>query len=122
MVPVRWRGAQCRATEGACHPPWFSGLLGRYLTTQLPQAASVATVETLEVDRQLGKLRIEHPGVRVADGWFEDYRRKLAAFELRMDGPKARGFSLPCQNPIGPLQKIRTCSPCTSKPANQQPK
>ena len=69
----------------------FSGLLGRYFTTQLPQAASVATVETLEVDRQLGKLRIEHPGVRVADGWFEDYRRKLAAFELRMDGPKVRG-------------------------------
>src|SRR5262249_31264836 len=56
----------------------LSGLLGRYLTTQLPLAASSATVETLEVDRQLGKLRIEHPGVRVADGWFEDYRRKLA--------------------------------------------
>jgi hypothetical protein len=69
----------------------LSGLLGRYLTTQLPQAASVATVETLEVDRQLGKLRIEHPGVRVADGWFEDYRRRLAAFELRLDGPKVRG-------------------------------
>ncbi len=68
-----------------------SGLLGRYLTTQLPQAASTATVETLEVDRQLGKLRIEHPGVRIADGWFEDYRRRLAAFELRLDGPKVRG-------------------------------
>ena len=69
----------------------FSGLLGRYLTTQLPQAASTATVETLEVERQLGKLRIEHPGVRIADGWCEDYRRKLAAFELRLDGPKVRG-------------------------------
>ncbi len=66
----------------------MSGLLGRYLTTQLPQAASSATVETLEVDRQMGKLRIEHPGVRVADGWFEDYRKRLAAFGLRLDGPK----------------------------------
>ncbi len=70
-----------------------SGLLGRYLTTQLPQAANVATVETLEVDRQLGKLRIEHPGVRVADGWFEDYRRRLAAFELRLDGPQRKTAS-----------------------------
>jgi Fe-S-cluster-containing hydrogenase component 2 len=66
----------------------LSGLLGRYLTTQLPQAANSATVETLEVDRQMGKLRIEHPGVRVADGWFEDYRKRLAAFGLRLDGPK----------------------------------
>ncbi len=65
----------------------LSGLLGRYLTTQLPQAASVATVETLEVDRQLGKIRIEHQGARVADGWFEDYRRRLAGFEARLDGP-----------------------------------
>jgi Fe-S-cluster-containing hydrogenase component 2 len=81
----------------------LSGLLGRYLTTQLPQAANVATVETLEIDRQLGKLRIEHNGVRVADGWFEDYRRRLAAFELRLDGPQRPGSTraLPAPTAFG---------------------
>ena len=68
----------------------LSGLLGRYLTTQLPQIASVAAVETLEVDRQLGKLRIEHPGVRVADNWFEGARRRLATFEQRFLVPSVR--------------------------------
>ena len=69
----------------------ISGLLGRYLTTQLPQAASTAIVETLEVDRQLGKLRIEHPGVRVADSWFEEARRRLLAFEARYTPIAVRG-------------------------------
>jgi Fe-S-cluster-containing hydrogenase component 2 len=63
----------------------LSGLLGRYLTTQIPERASTAAVETLDVDRQLGRLRKAHPGVRVADGWFESYRRRIAAFERRLD-------------------------------------
>ena len=79
----------------------LSGLLGRYLTTQLPQAASVATVETLEVDRQLGKIRIEHQGARVADGWFEDYRRRLTAFETRVDGPRATKKGEPVPHSVG---------------------
>jgi hypothetical protein len=60
-----------------------SGLLGRYLTTELPERASTAAVETLEVDRQLAELRAQHPGVRVADGWFEGYRRRIAHWDKR---------------------------------------
>jgi hypothetical protein len=61
-----------------------SGLLGRYLTTELPERASTAMVETLEVDRKLAELRKLHPGVRVCDGWFEGYRRKVANWERRL--------------------------------------
>jgi Fe-S-cluster-containing hydrogenase component 2 len=64
----------------------ISGLLGRYLTTELPERASTAMVETLEVDRRLAELRSAHPGVRVADGWFENYRRRVALWERRLAG------------------------------------
>jgi Fe-S-cluster-containing hydrogenase component 2 len=64
----------------------ISGLLGRYLTTELPERASTAMVETLEVDRKLSELRSAHPGVRVADGWFENYRRRVALWERRLNG------------------------------------
>jgi Fe-S-cluster-containing hydrogenase component 2 len=64
----------------------ISGLLGRYLTTELPERASTAMVETLEVDRKLAELRHAHPGVRVADGWFEGYRRRVANWEKRLIG------------------------------------
>ncbi len=63
-----------------------SGLLGRYLTTELPERASTASVETLEVDRKLAELRAQFPGVRVADGWFEGYRRRVANWEKRRGG------------------------------------
>jgi len=63
-----------------------SGLLGRYLTTELPERASTAMVETLEVDRLLAVLRSAHPGVRVADGWFETYRRRVSLWERRLAG------------------------------------
>ncbi|MFI5289710.1 MAG: 4Fe-4S dicluster domain-containing protein, partial [Polyangia bacterium] len=66
----------------------LSGILGRYLTTELPERASTATVETLEVDRKLAELRQAHPGVRVADGWFEGYRRRVANWERRLNGGK----------------------------------
>jgi len=64
----------------------ISGLLGRYLTTELPEKASTAMVETLEVDRKLAELRSQHPGVRVADGWFEGYRRRIANWDKRLSG------------------------------------
>lgn len=64
----------------------ISGLLGRYLTTELPERASKAMVETLEVDRQLAALREQHPAVRGVDQWFETYRRRVAAFERRLHG------------------------------------
>ena len=66
----------------------LSGLLGRYLSTELPEMASTAMVETLEVDRRLHEIRAAHPGVRVADGWFEGYRRKVANFVRRLNGGK----------------------------------
>jgi hypothetical protein len=64
----------------------ISGLLGRFLTTELPERASTAMVETLEVDRKLAELRSAHPGVRVADGWFDSYRRRVAHWERRLAG------------------------------------
>lgn len=64
----------------------ISGILGRYLTTELPERASTAMVETLEVDRKLATLRQAHPGLRVVDGWFEVYRRKVAHFDRRLAG------------------------------------
>lgn len=63
-----------------------SGILGRYLSTEVPERASTAMVETLEVDKELAALREAHAGVRVADGWFEGYRRRVAQFERRLVG------------------------------------
>jgi Fe-S-cluster-containing hydrogenase component 2 len=68
----------------------ISGLLGRYLTTELPERASTAMVETLEVDRKLAELRSAHPGVRVADGWFENYRRRVANWDRKLAGTKGQ--------------------------------
>jgi Fe-S-cluster-containing hydrogenase component 2 len=61
----------------------LSGFLGRYLTTQLPERASAATVETLELDRALAQLRAAHPGVREADRWYEQERRRFQKLEKR---------------------------------------
>jgi Fe-S-cluster-containing hydrogenase component 2 len=58
-----------------------SGLLGRYLTTQIEENASVAAVETLEESRALDELRRLHVGVRTADDWFEAYRTRVQKFE-----------------------------------------
>jgi hypothetical protein len=60
-----------------------SGLLGRYLTTQIEENASVAAVETLEEGRALDELRRLHVGVRSADDWFEAYRTRVQKFERR---------------------------------------
>jgi Fe-S-cluster-containing hydrogenase component 2 len=69
-----------------------SGLLGRYLMTVLPEMASTAAMETLEVDRRLAELRTAHPGVRVADGWFEGYRRRIQHWEKRLGKDKPPTF------------------------------
>jgi Fe-S-cluster-containing hydrogenase component 2 len=61
----------------------LSGLLGRYLTTQLPERASTAMVETLEVSRHLEELRRLHPGVRAADAWYAKDRTRVQNFERR---------------------------------------
>lgn len=67
-----------------------SGLLGRYLTTQIEERASTAAVEVLDLDRQLAKLRGVHPGVRAADVWYEAYQRRLKNFDRARGGPDAR--------------------------------
>jgi Fe-S-cluster-containing hydrogenase component 2 len=68
----------------------ISGLLGRYLTTQIEERASTAAVEVLDLDRQLATLRGTHPGVRSADVWYEAHQRRLQNFERARGGAKAR--------------------------------
>ncbi|HEY1584243.1 MAG TPA: 4Fe-4S dicluster domain-containing protein, partial [Polyangia bacterium] len=64
----------------------ISGLLGRYLTTQIEERASTAAVEVLDIDRQLAKLRGTQPGVRTADVWYEAYRRRVTNFDAWLGG------------------------------------
>jgi Fe-S-cluster-containing hydrogenase component 2 len=64
----------------------ISGLLGRYLTTQIEERASTAAVEVLDIDRQLAKLRGTQPGVRAADVWYEAYRRRVTNFDNWLGG------------------------------------
>jgi Fe-S-cluster-containing hydrogenase component 2 len=55
-----------------------SGLVGRYLSTQIPERASSAALDTLEVDRKLAALRARHATVRAADDWYHGYQRRVA--------------------------------------------
>jgi Fe-S-cluster-containing hydrogenase component 2 len=64
----------------------FSGLLGRYMATQIEERASTAAVQVLDIDRKLAMLRASHPGVRVADVWYEAYQRRLSNFEKKRGG------------------------------------
>ena len=68
----------------------ISGLLGRYLTTQIEERASTAAVEVLDIDRQLAKLRGTQPGVRAADVWYEAYRRRVTNFDNWLGGEERR--------------------------------
>jgi hypothetical protein len=69
-----------------------SGLLGRYITTNIPERASTAAVETLDIDRNLAKLRAFQPGVRVADVWYEAYQRRVGNFDRRLGKDAAPTF------------------------------
>jgi Fe-S-cluster-containing hydrogenase component 2 len=64
----------------------ISGLLGRYLTTQIEERASTAAMQVLDLDRHLAKLRGTQPGVRAADVWYEAYRRRVGNFDKRLGG------------------------------------
>jgi len=68
----------------------ISGLLGRYLTTQIEERASTAAVEVLDIDRQLAKLRGTQPGVRAADVWYEAYRRRVTNFDNWLGGKNGK--------------------------------
>ncbi len=61
----------------------LSGLVGRYLTTQLPERASSAALDALEVDRKLAALRARHATVRAADDWFAAYQRRVGEVAKR---------------------------------------
>jgi hypothetical protein len=56
----------------------ISGLVGRYLTTELPDLASQAALRVLDLERQLTELRNRHGGVAAADRYFEGKRRAFA--------------------------------------------
>jgi Fe-S-cluster-containing hydrogenase component 2 len=56
----------------------ISGLIGRYLTTVLPDLAGQAALRVLDLDRQLTELRNRHGGVVVADRYLEAVRRTFA--------------------------------------------
>jgi hypothetical protein len=64
----------------------ISGLLGRYMATQIEERASTAAVEVLDIDRKMGMLRASQPGVRAADVWYEAYQRRIANFEKSLGG------------------------------------
>ena len=64
-----------------------SGLVGRYLSTELPDLASQAALHVLELDRQLGELRNKHSGVAAADRYYEAARRRFA----RVSAPELSG-------------------------------
>jgi Fe-S-cluster-containing hydrogenase component 2 len=56
----------------------LSGLVGRYLSTELPDLASQATLHVLDLDRQLAELRNRHAGVAVADRYYATLRKRFA--------------------------------------------
>jgi Fe-S-cluster-containing hydrogenase component 2 len=60
-----------------------SGLVGRYLTTQIPERAKTAALDMLEVDRRLSSLRVRHATVRAADEWYAAYQRRVAQVARR---------------------------------------
>ena len=55
----------------------LSGLAGRYFFTRLPDWASAASLEILDVSRRLDLLRDRHPAVRKVDEWFAHYQQQL---------------------------------------------
>jgi|GEM_PF-1176878 len=60
-----------------------SGLVGRYLSTEIPERASTAAVEILEEDRRLARLRAEH-AVPSVDLYIEAAQRRMETFARRM--------------------------------------
>ncbi len=56
----------------------LSGLVGRYVSTELPDLASQASLHVLDLDRQLAELRNRHAGVAVADRYYSTMRKRFA--------------------------------------------
>jgi Fe-S-cluster-containing hydrogenase component 2 len=65
-----------------------SGIVGRYLSTELPDLASQAALQVMEYERRLTDLRNRHAGVNVADRFYEKLKRHYA----RVTDPKISAF------------------------------
>ncbi|MCS6912761.1 MAG: 4Fe-4S dicluster domain-containing protein [Myxococcales bacterium] len=66
----------------------LSGLVGRYLSTNLPDMASQAALRVLDLEQQLAELRNRHAGVAAAERYHDSLRRRF----LRVTAPELSGF------------------------------
>ena len=64
-----------------------SGLVGRYISTELPDLASQASLKVLDLERKMAELRNRHAGVNVADRFYDALRKNYA----RVNDPKMSG-------------------------------
>ena len=56
----------------------ISGLVGRYISTELPDLASQASLQAVDLERKLAEMRNRHAGVNVADRFYDSLRRRYA--------------------------------------------
>ncbi len=56
----------------------LSGIVGRYLSTELPDLANQAALHVLELERRMAELRNRHAGISIADRYFEMLRKRYA--------------------------------------------
>ncbi|HNN51755.1 MAG TPA: 4Fe-4S dicluster domain-containing protein [Pseudomonadota bacterium] len=66
----------------------LSGLVGRFITTVMPERASRAELRMADLERKLTDLRNRHGGVSVADRFYQSLRQRYA----RVADPKMHGF------------------------------
>ncbi len=65
----------------------LSGLVGRFITTVMPERASRAELRMADLERKLGDLRNRHGGVNVADRFYQGLRQRYS----RVSDPKMSG-------------------------------
>lgn len=57
---------------------FFSGIVGRYISTVVPDLASQASLRVLDLERKMSELRNRHAGVNIADRFYEKLRKRYA--------------------------------------------
>ena len=68
----------------------ISGLVGRYISTELPDMASQASLQAVDLERKLAEMRNRHAGVNVADRFYDQLRRRYATVaEPNLSGVRA---------------------------------
>jgi hypothetical protein len=60
-----------------------SGVVGRYLCTELPDLASQATLKIMDYERRLAELRNRHAGIHAIDRYLERQKRRYAGAAQR---------------------------------------